>query len=181
MATLRKGELVLNLEEGQLLEGYGFVYVGVNVYNHDIVLTPTNKAETIMVEDVLHGDHEERPHAITVTEEGYVIEVNGLTQYIEETDKYTAIKGKTALQGVVVPAHLVLSLPVPEDEDDYNGLDNEPETMEELEEALSEMSLDELREYAQRLGIELIASDWRKTIISKIKTWWKREWKRTAC
>lgn len=181
MAKLRKGELVLSLEEGQMLKGYDFVHVGINVYTFGIVLTPTNDGEPIEVEDdPILGNHEEKPHTIKVTDEGYVIDVKNLTDYIPATDEYTTVKGKSTLGGIVMPPHLVLVLPTPEDESKFEDDYEAPKNMEELEEQLNDLSLDELREVAEYLGIGLIQSDWRKTIISKIKTYWKKEWKNAA-
>ena len=175
MAKLRTGQLVLDRNEGQMLEGVNYVYVGVNTLTNDIILTPTtnNTPREIDDGDLVLGAHTEYPHVVHATEEGYVIEVNNLCDYIPEAD-YNVNEGATHIMGIVLPKYLMLEKVRVEEDEAYND-EELPESLKEVDTLIENMSSTDLKNYAKALGIKLIKKDWRKTIISKVHTFWKRK------
>lgn len=187
MAKLRTGELVLDLNEGQILEGRKYCYVAIEQYTNRIVLTPTDNNDAIDAhEDPVIKEHLlDLPHEVIRLEDAYRINTSGhadegdLTDYIGEND-YTVEAGPTHVNGVIMPKHLVLTVvratrPEYDDDQDDNMDIAEPTSLEDLDDMLADIEdFDGLKDYAKSCGIDLIKKDWRKTITSKIRTYWKK-------
>lgn len=179
MAKLKDGLLVLDRNEGQVLEGARFAWVGINLYDKSIVLTPTNDNAMRTIDDPKQGVIYDFPHEVKETDDGYAIEVMGLEEHIGQNE-YTAVPGSVQhIEGIVLPPYLTLK--VARDEmpaaqpgatQVYNG--PAPKSLAEVVDLINDMSSKELKAYAESLGINLIKKDWRKTIASKVLTYWKK-------